>query len=241
MKSYRKPYRVKRKKPILRNRFFRLGILVLAVIGPIYYFFLFSNFFQIKNIIITGNSAVSEDNIKAFIPVKNIFLINADNIKKDILENFPQVAVIEISKALPSALNVAVEERLAKAVWCEAEKCFFVDDEAVIFGEADGNAGELIKITGAKEMLNKEKIAQILEIQGKLAHQLSVTTTQAIIVSNERLNIKTFEGWDIYFNSKGDLDWQLQELGLILEKQISQSKRMNLEYIDLRFSRVFYK
>ena len=67
------------------------------------------------------------------------------------------------------------------------------------------------------------------------------TTTGAVIVSEERLNVKTSEGWEIYFNTADDLDWQVQELALVLEKQITPEKRRNLEYIDLRFSRVYYK
>jgi hypothetical protein len=55
------------------------------------------------------------------------------------------------------------------------------------------------------------------------------------IISNERLNIKTFEGWLIYFNPKEDLDWQTQKLDLVLEKQIPLEKREELEYIELRF------
>ena len=60
-------------------------------------------------------------------------------------------------------------------------------------------------------------------------------------VSEKRLNTKTSEGWEIYFNLKGDLNWQITELGLVSEKQIPLEDRGELEYIDLRFSRVYYK
>jgi len=55
------------------------------------------------------------------------------------------------------------------------------------------------------------------------------------------LDAETTEGWTVRFNLKGDLDWQVTELRLALEKQISPEKRKSLEYIDLRFSRVYYK
>ena len=205
------------------------------------YFLFFSAFFWIKNIAVTGNNTVSEDSVKALIPIKNIFLIDIENIQGDILDSFLQIDDVKIRRSLPDALNIAVSERSAAALWCEEEKCFFVDNDAVIFGEYAGDSNGLIKIMGVKEMLNKEKMSQILDIQKKMEQGLIATTTRALILSEERLNAKTSEGWEAYFNLKGDLDWQIQELGLVLEKQISPEKRKKLEYIDLRFSKVYYK
>ncbi|MBI2449988.1 MAG: FtsQ-type POTRA domain-containing protein [Candidatus Nealsonbacteria bacterium] len=236
---YRKPYRIKKKKSILGNRFFRLGILVLVITGGILYFIFFSGIFKIEKIIITGQGTISEESIKAFIGGSNIFLVDIKKTEKDILDNFPQIAEAKISRSFPDALNILVTERSAAALWCE-EKCFLIDREGVIFGDASGAVG-FINISGMKDMLNKEKISQILEIQAKLEEGPGVTTTQAMIVSDERLNMKTSEKWEIYFNLKGDLDWQIQELKLVLEKQIPPEKRRNLEYIDLRFSRVYIK
>lgn len=239
-KNYRKPYRVKRKRSILRSRFFGLIVLFLAVIVGISYFLFFSGIFQIGKIIITGEKKVSKEAIESLVHRQNIFLIDTPKIKKDILDNFPQIAEVEINRSFPDSLNILVAERLAIAVWCEGERCFLVDSEGVNFEESPVEIS-LLKITGAKELLNKEKISQILEIKDKLKNSLGITTTQAFIATEERLNVKTSEGWEIYFNLKGDLNWQITELGLVLEKQIFPPKRKNLEYIDLRFSRVFYK
>lgn len=236
---YKKPYRIKKKKSILRSRFFWFGLLFLAVIWAILYFLFFSGIFQIEKVIITGGKVVSEENIKTLIPKKNIFLIDTQKIEKNILNGFSQIAEIEIHRGFPDALNILVIERSAVALWCE-EDCFLADHEGVIIGKAPPES-DLTRIYGAKEMLNKEKIASILEIQRALSEDFGVTTTQAVIVSERRLDVKTSEGWEAYFDSEGDLAWQLQELGLVLEKQITPEKRKKLEYIDLRFSRVFYK
>ena len=65
IKKYRKPYRVKKKKPIFRNRFFWLGILIFVVIVGIFYLICFSSFFQIKEIKISGNSAFAPASAEA--------------------------------------------------------------------------------------------------------------------------------------------------------------------------------
>lgn len=239
-KYYKKPYRVRKRKSILKNRFFWLGILFLSAASGIFYLLLFSGIFQIKNINITGGEKILKEDIKSLVPGGNIFSVDAEKIRKDILDKFPKIAEVEIHTKFFNTLNILVKERQPAAVWCENDKCFLIDRAGLIFEEVSTST-DLIRITGLKEMLNKERISQILDIQSKLRDASGVTTTQAFIAAEKRLNIKTFEGWEIYFNSDGDLDWQLQELSLVLEKQIPPEKRRNLEYIDLRFSRVYYK
>ena len=239
MKSYRKPYRVKRKKAIWRSRLFRISLLFLIIIGAVSYFLLFSPVFHIKKIIITGDKIFSQENIGALADGKNFFLIDTREIKDYILSSFPQTADVKIRRSLPDVLDISVKKRYPAVLWCESEKCSLADKNGVIFREAaDEN---LMRISGKKEELGKEKIAQILDIQDKLKNIAGVTTTEALIVSKGRINIGISEGWEIYFNTEGDLDWQIKELGLVLEKQISPERRKNLEYVDLRFSRVFYK
>jgi len=128
-------------------------------------------------------------------------------------------------------------------------KIFFI--LFLIFLSGCSNPGERPKFSGLivgnsvdeADAINvvKKGNTLTLDIQDKLKNIAGVTTTRAIIVSEERLNIAVSEGWEIYFNTEGDLDWQIKELWIVLEKQISPEKRKNLEYVDLRFSRVFYK
>lgn len=225
----------------MKNQFFGFGFLFFTVIGGISYFLFFSGFLQIEKITVSGVEKISEEDIKAFIPGGNIFLVDTEEAEKDILNNFLQIGGVEIRRSFPDALNVSVTERMPSALWCEGKNCFSVDREGVIFEEAASLETDLVRIAGPKEMLDKEKISQILEIGNKMKDDLGITAAQAFIATEGRLNVETSEGWEIYFNLQGNLDWQITELGLVLEKQISPEKRKKLEYIDLRFSRVFYK
>ena len=78
-----------------------------------------------------------------------------------------------------------------------------------------------------------------MKIETKLKQDLEIQIELAEIVSDRRLNIKTSEGWEIYFNLQEDIDWQLTELALILKEKISPEKRGEIKYIDLRFEKVF--
>ena len=207
------------------------------------YFLFFSGIFQIEKITISGNSKVTQEKIESLVGPNNLFLVDTKKIAKNILDNFPQLANAEVRRGFPDALSIEVAERTASAQWCPNNKCFLIDGEGVIFEEvfAPEETERLIKIAGERGLLNKEKIAQILDIQVKLREIAGVTTTKTFIVSGERLNVEVSEGWEIYFNTENSLDWQAQELSLVLEKKISPEKRTKLEYVDLRFSRVYYK
>jgi len=276
--KYKKPHRYKRKKSIFRNRFFWLGVLTPIIIGVIFYFLFLSETFQVKKIIVTGEEKVSTEDIKLFVgerlenkvlfffQTRSIFSVNLDEIKKDILSNFLQLAEVEIGRKLPDTLNVMVVERFAAAIWCQArqnfleenlggqeEQCFLVDNEGIIFERTNGAKPELLKIRNltlnqdlklGERSVEKEKMEQIMKINSGLTN-LNLKIIEAALITEKRLNLKTEEEWEIYFNLEKDLDWQIarlkQVLEEILEKKILPENGKNFQYIDLRFEKVYCK
>jgi len=276
MRKYRKPYRIKKRKSIFRNRFFWLTVLFLIILGGIFYLICFHSFFQIKEIKISGNSAFAEamaDKQKVlfegvqkiieekinqkilFFNSKSIFLANFSEIKKEILKNFPPVDETNLKRKFPNTIFVQVNERKPAAVFNQADKNFFIDKEGIIFDPVKNDISnraevdpKMLKIKNlmlttdlklAEKAIEKEQLIQILEIESKLRKDLKILSQEISIVSEERLDIKTSEGWQIYFNLKGDLNWQITKLSAILEKRIPPEKRRNIKYIDLRFEKVY--
>jgi cell division septal protein FtsQ len=260
MARFRKPHRIKRKKSILSNRFFWLGILILAILGAIFYFLFFSEIFQVKQIIVTSEKEAIKEDLKLliekelekrilFLKTKSIFLVNLNKIKKDILNHFPQIAEVEMGRGFPDAINVLVIERSGLAIWCQKENCFLLDNEGFIFREIPAWT-DLPKIVDRQEKdflnlgekaIEKEILNKILEIESELTKNLKILIDEFSLISDERLNAETSEGWEIYFNLREDINWQLTKLSLVLEEEIPPENRGNLEYIDLRFGRVYYK
>lgn len=241
--TFRKPHRFKRRKSILRNRFFGLGLLALIFVYSLFYFFFLSDFFQIEKIIVTGEEKVSKENIKSFIPRKNIFLLDTKVIREDILNKFPQIAEVEIKRSFPDTLNIVVVERLAIANWCQLEQCFLLDNEGIIFElvEAEPRPERVVirdlqeeEINLGEKVIDKEQLSQILEMEPKL-RGLEVLVEEFIISSEDKLTAAITEGWEIYFNLQRDIEWQLTKLRADLEEEIPLEERVNLEYIELRF------
>jgi len=250
---FRKPYRVKRKKSIFKNRFFWLSILGLIIFGALFYFFIFSSFFQVEKIIVSGNEKISEEEISSlikknvekkilFFSTKSIFLTNLKKIRENLLDNFPQIAEIEMARGFPNVLSARITERTEIAVFCQVENCFLLDTNGVIFEEAQVE-DDLIKIineqkiNGAvlgEKVIEKDYLEKVFKIQKYISEEFEFEVKE-FFVFKERLNAKTNEDWEIYFDPKGDLNWQLTKLRLVLEEKIPSEKRRDLEYIELRF------
>ena len=260
--GYKKSYRIKKKKSILlifKSKIFLLFLLFLIISGAIFYFVVFSSFFQIKEIKISGNKKVSVEEIRKniaeqvnkriiFFNTKSIFLADLKEINEILLEKFPRIAKIDLDREFPGNLSAQIEERKPVAIFSEIENYFFVDKEGIIFEKISVIDPQILKIKKSalvvdlklgEEIIEKEQLDKILKINSKLKDDLKIPVEEILAISKKRINAKTSEGWEIYFNPERDLEWQLDELSILLKKRIPPEKRKNIEYIDLRFDKIF--
>jgi len=145
---------------LLKSRFFWLFFSVLIIIGALFYFLALSSFLQIKEIKISGNKEVPTNDIKKtifacldrkiiFFDTKSILLANLRKADEGILKNFPQIFQVGLKRKLFNTLLVNIKERRPVAVFCQARQgfkeqnsggqandCFSIDKEGVIFKEA---------------------------------------------------------------------------------------------------------
>lgn len=254
-RDFRKPYRIIKKKSILKNRFFWLGILILAIIGGIFYLIYFYSFFQVKEIKVAGNQKVTSKDIDdvaqnqiwgkiIFTQSKSIFLVDFNRTKKSLLERFPQLNTVNLKRDFPDKIQIVVEERKPAAIFVNNEEDFLIDKEGIIFEKTSNDMPEFLKIKNStlqnnlilgEKAIEGNTLLKILDIKSKLKEKLKISLGEVSLAAEDRLNFKTDEGWEIYFGLKEDTDWQLTKLETVLDKEIPQEKRGNLEYIDLRF------
>ena len=267
MIRYRKPHRFKRKKSIIKNRFFWLGLFIFILFICISYFLFFSGFFRIEHVVVFGNKKVLKEEITKvaeegllektlFFPTKNIFLVNLKEMKEDILSSFPQIEGIEIKRTFPRTLALTIIERKGVAQICKTrelftkdeteisyEKCFLLDKEGIVFEEVlednlyvpklkNPNLKDELKL-GVK-VIDETLLSKVSDIFSNL-EDLNILTKEFSLISDERINIKTSDGWEIYLNPNKNLNWQLTKLKAVLRENIPSEKRKDLEYIELRF------
>jgi len=189
---------------------------------------------------------------------KSIFLIRKGKIVKEILDRFPIINEVKIDRKFPNVLVLDIKERKPLAVFCgrdvgSSEKCFFIDKNGIIFEDSEDISNELEKkliirlledrkeFVLGQEVVKKELLDLILQIQGNLRDGFQIDIKEAILSLPKRLDIKTSEDWQIYFNLESDVNLQITKLNLLLKEEITPEIKERLEYIDLRFTRVYYK
>jgi len=253
-KRIRRPYRIRRKKSIFQNSFFKSSTLILLISGILFYSICFLGLFQVKEIRISGTEKVRKENLENTIQVlveknilsfstKSIFLVNANQTKERVLEIFPSISSIYFKKNLPNSLILEIEERKPIAVFVQDDQSFFIDKQGVIFEDVSGRESKSLRLRNPSiskavlgdEVIPEPKISQILNTKSALDRDLGIKIQEVEIASQEKLDFITLEGWAIYFNLEKDINWQIIKLREVLEQEIPSENRKNLEYIELRF------
>jgi cell division septal protein FtsQ len=253
--GYRKSFRTKKRKSILRSRVFWIVLLTALASAGLFYLLFISSVFQIKEIKISGNNKVSSEEIReiveknserkvVFFSSKSIFFNGFSESKKEIKNSFPLVAEVEISRRLPGLLEVSIKERLAVATWRFEEESLFLDKEGVVFEKSEEVKKPVIRggqrVSLGESAIKSTLLEDILEINNRLERE--EVEIREFLVSYPKICVKTQKGWEVYFDAEGNIATQTANLVLALKEEIPQSERDRLEYIDLRFKeRIFYK
>jgi len=255
---YKKPHRAKRQKPLYKKPLFWKSIVLLSLAGGGIWLVCFSPALEVKEITVAGTQKINQqecvktiqDEVNkkiALFDSKSILLFDLDQTKKELMAQFPQLQNIKIERQFPSKIIASVEERRAVAVFESGGKRYSLDSDGIAFEESAADSGDLLKITdsGIQIELGKPAVARDM-MQGILrlksgVNLAGITVTEAAIATPERINLLTRDGWYVYFNPLKDIDGQLAKLAAVMADDSFKSKKANLEYADVRFTRVYLK
>ena len=225
------------------------------------------SYFRIKNVAIEGNATLGSEELMSGVlgamtgnyflifPKNNILLASSGEIETKILNDFPRVKSISISKNLPGSLSVKIEERKSTALLCRdappAGECYFLDENGFAFEKSpyfsgnifikftdERNVGNSVSDTG--QLISEEQFKGLMALIDSASGN-GVEITDVVLKKEGIYNLNTQEGWKIILSERNDLKIAADNLRITLESKI-KDKRPTLEYIDLRLAnKVFYK
>ena len=192
---------------------------------------------------------------------KSILFVDKNSLTTGLLKDFPAIDTLAIKIKFPHTLALDIFERKPVGIFCPStgsgqasERCFFVDGAGIIFEELSGIPDNMFivrqeKTNGLEAVEGQNAVGQdvidaILKIQKELTDKFKINIKEALVATPIRLDIKTGEGWQIYFDLSSGLgiDMQVAKLNLLLKNDITPQVRKTLQYIDLRFKdRAYYK
>ena len=200
-----------------------------------------------------------------FFEINNLFLANVSKVAEEIENTFPEVEMVTVDTTFPNKVKVTIQERGGIATWCQQKsytveisgeeeqeqvmrlfrQCFTLDSKGFIFEEKEIDNEIIIEGDRAyaalgEQVIEPELLVKILAFQQKmdsssLFREVGLRISTLFVVSEQRVNAKISEGWEIYLNPEENMDWQITKVQLVLEQEIPFEKRALLEYIDLRF------
>lgn len=237
--------KIKRKKSFLKNKEFWKSFLIISQFLLISYILFFSSYFKIENIYVKGgeNSKNLEETFSSIFLKSNILLSNFSKKITTFLKNHPEISNIKVKRVFPDSVIFIVENRKPEfIVFNNKEKCL-LDKNGICFQKIDNKSfSGLIKISVKNENIKlREKILSEKLLNDILFFQSNLKKIGILpdyyIIEDDIIKVKTKNGFFVLFSLSKDKDQQIVELNLIKEKYNFK----NLDYIDLRFKRVYLK
>ena len=221
-----------------------LVILTGAVAG-VWYFFLNSEFFAIKEIVVNRDQSYApwqpEARLKRLYIGRNIFTVDLKQAQALINSEFPQVRKVEVRRNLPEILEIDIVSREPIAV-IDTNGGIVIDAEGVVLAVGE-KPEDLIKIKGisfffnvplAGERVDNKKLDRAIVLVKVLRRKVcgNGDSIQYVDIS-DRNNVLIGVSGVIVKMGTDDFSGKIEELKRILNDPRIDVK--DIKYIDLRF------
>ncbi len=227
-----------------------LGIAALLIV---FYYAAISPYFKISEVEVSGNSQVSSQAISDAIRGSSnarLFFLNSGRVNSILTSELPSIKeVVEYDRTWPNKITLKVMERNPGFAIRSNNNYFLVDDEGVVVMQIDEPENllivedQVVETFARNEALPNPKLAPFVlsmnkQWQGKVSS--AVTIVKFPGKGSTEVQFETSEGWSVMFDTARPVNGQLNNLALILNKQIPARDRSQLAYIDLRLNKFAY-
>lgn len=213
---------------------------------------------KIQTIIVSGNAAVSSDDILSIVnrdmmgrygylfSKSNSLIFPRYQIKKDLLEEIKTIKDLDVNWDNLQQISIIITERKPHSVWCdELSNCYFVDKSGYVYSQAPVFSGSMfIKVYGnvststspvGQFFLPKRVYEEIFVLIDLLEEKKITINTVTFDGIDYRFNLES--GPAIIFNTTNSFEQSFGNLfGAIETKNLDLEKEAgSIKYIDLRF------
>jgi len=241
--------RKRKPRPLYKKKWFWPLVLVAVVLGGLTYVFFISSFFKVKEIKFNVTEPIKADVASFVLPQqgKPMLFVNTTKTEKAILNALPYLKTISIKKNLPRTIVVEkAQERSAVFEFCfvtTSDICYqnntcLMDEEGALFYKEIQQ--KLPLLLSNKKDIEKGELENIIALEKFFVGNLQKKLTK-LVLENNFLNIYTEQGFMVFFDLQSNLSEKLSALKYLLENEIGEVEQNKLEYIDLRFTKIYYR
>lgn len=271
-KNYQNPFFQKSTKSVLslprahiswRVKMISLFILGLLAVAAV--FLVYSHYFDIKNVVITGTGQIDDqtieehvwrqigDNILVIIPQRNIFLFSSSRLR-DTLNKKYALNHLTIKRKLPNGLIINYQEKEYAFILEENGNFFYTDIHGDIITEA--NLLEVSerdypiilnlsdnRIYNDRTQIEAAYLETVFALFNKFKNYSDELKVERFIIDKEINTIKVsiVDGPQVYININNNIDKQINKL-LVIKNEKLKDDFVNKTYIDVRYGdSVYYR
>jgi hypothetical protein len=175
------------------------------------------------------------------IPNNHIVFLSGRTLEKHILETYPSVEAVDISKTKDRDIVIKIQDRKATGVWCD-ENCFFFDDQGVLFKKAFNFTGAVFTTwtASASTSLAFYEKAPCIDtcIDKEFVDFLSRQKIKKVMLDGDDLRLYTEYGY--YIKALNNSTTTMKNMNLFSKDYAGDMRA--LQYVDVRFGdKIFYK
>lgn len=260
-------HKKKRRKKIVKITF--LFLLLLSLVYGILYFSRDERIL-ISEVNVLGENVIDRDEIVAIaekelegfylwvIPKKNFLIYPRQIIEESILSEFPRLssAKLDLKK---NTLYISVEERLPYALYCanisfsiETGKCYFLDNEGLIFALAPSFSGVSYFVYATEESINEPIGKRVIDAEKFKELSSFIKDLEVLNIKSKALELGDIN-YSLLLSSGGKIIWKKESPLSLIQTNLtafltSDSIREQEDFLDkilyLNLSgenKVFYK
>jgi hypothetical protein len=235
------------------------SLLLLIIVGGLFYLIFYSSFFNVSNLIVEGAQLTEESQVETLAldylnsNSKNIFTLSSTDLKRNLDSGLPLVSSVIIQKGIPDTIKVILEEREPAIIWETSSKRYLVDDQGYVFlklkdylQKKDLLTEDLIKLNDRsglpvekeQRLVSSSWIEFVKQIDKKLLDRFDLAVSKYYIIESAFDLYGASSKGELIFDTNRSVSEQIQALKTLFES----TNRKKYQYIDLRIAGwVYYK
>ena len=237
------------------KRMFRFSIiigLILTCMTLFLAFAIFSPYYKLKTISVNSNSTVipSEviQNVSNPFLEKNLFFIRKEEIKRLLVEKFPEIKNISITEKWPAEIEINVDIEPARYNIFNEESANFssITNSGIVIKNVSTEGLPVIKLSQyekplilRKNLISSDWLRKIDSAEDFLKHEVKIPVREIrLLIKARELHIITTRDAAIWIDLSQSIEQQLRKLILAEGKIKLYSK--NFDHIDLRIPKQIF-
>lgn len=182
----------------------------------------------------------------------NILIYPQDTIAAALRAAYPQFKVVDVRAQDFSTIAVVVVEREPKALWCQSEQCYFMDEDGVVYAPAPSSGvGGYVSYTGdtegaslPRQFLDTAQFRELAAFVGAIAQKEPGDRVVRVgIDQSNDVRLVFASGFALLFSLRAQGGDLFERYALARDAEPFAGRALGeFEYLDLRFGdKLYYK